>query len=193
MFGSGLRDDNKQLQTKALLASVAAGKMSWPDLPVPAGAIPGLSTKASSDIANLPPDYQLNSALYGLESSPESVQLKCPFCPYATTIKGNFRRHMLVHRDYKSFKCPNCDYRSNYMMNIRRHYQTMHTLDSAAGAGAGAVNVPSQSGVQDTLTQQQSQPAAGAWQPQSQSQQGTHDPQTLTLPIPPDDNNPIIQ
>ncbi|XP_045113664.1 zinc finger protein Aiolos-like [Portunus trituberculatus] len=51
---------------------------------------------------------------------------QCPFCPYKTTLKGNFIRHGRTHTGERPFPCPHCSFRCSQKGDLVKHIR-VHT------------------------------------------------------------------
>ena len=51
---------------------------------------------------------------------------QCPFCPYKTTLKGNFIRHGRTHTGERPFPCPHCNFRCSQKGDLVKHIR-VHT------------------------------------------------------------------
>ncbi|XP_069173766.1 broad-complex core protein isoforms 1/2/3/4/5 isoform X34 [Procambarus clarkii] len=47
--------------------------------------------------------------------------LFCTYCPYTTTIRTNYFKHIRKHTGEKPFGCPHCNYSSTQKSNLHRH------------------------------------------------------------------------
>ena len=58
------------------------------------------------------------------ENTEQIIKLRCEYCSYTSSYKGNLQQHLKIHLGEKSYKCNQCDYAAFRNEHLKRHLRS---------------------------------------------------------------------
>lgn len=68
------------------------------------------------------PDVQ---PYYPVQGSPYTL-FPCPLCKKTFTLKGNLKKHYMIHAGVRPFVCPVCSKQFRQKVTLKKHMFTIH-------------------------------------------------------------------